>query len=701
MSSCRILNCTSPSCWSSKDECEPFKANPDIAGPGSIAASLGLAFLATATLVIGYVSDSLPDLYLSELDGAVIKGYQNSTFSMKVIPLIHRWWVTLKSRISRMPLDENSDTVKNRVLSEEQKMQRVEGFTRFVLAMSDQQLATGLAALVAALANTCTLSNFDFQMVVALAWFSSRTHLATLMVLKKYFITHPVVRNLRLIGIITMVILLLLGLATTVGATQIYYGIPLHCILSRQYKGYVTPGIAVVMVFNMLEVLLTYCTFIIPLFPQLEEWSSATLGNINKNINERSRALMSLLRGTSQEDRSFLLEGLYDESSASLRKKRLSSLKNSMEEDKTTIRMILRRFTHVYLVYRDSFLCNFPVLAFGLSNGIAQVVYIRQGYVGTRLEGLDEMGYGQIVPLFLLIIPLFAAVEASYESHAGTEDGRTTLQLQNSAVMAQTTSVDDLLLSSPPALQRASRPSLNLSADGITAINSVSSEFEAKRCKLELLFLKELNNLSKFERDIDLKDGDKHFIVIQRKVKILDEYEQLRKVECEMMSKTWMTLSIVGISTMVYALLGYVTWYDITLALVFWGDLYSFFLFRWSVESRELLKEMKIGLKERIEARDRILENNTGNQVAHSPGTGPRPFVQASPQRSSETSLSRETLNRNSNPDNTTTASSPSVAEEVLPEDDGRSFQLPGRMDTEADLGVQDVRVRRRATWTQ
>ena len=94
---------------------------------------------------------------------------------------------------------------------------RTEALTRFILALSDQQLVTGLAVLIGALTFRCTVSSYEFQVVVSLAWFSSMTHLATLDVLRDYFIRNQVVRNLRLVGMVAMMVLLAFGLVLPLG----------------------------------------------------------------------------------------------------------------------------------------------------------------------------------------------------------------------------------------------------------------------------------------------------------------------------------------------------------------------------------------------------------------------------------------------------------------------------------------------------
>lgn len=80
--------------------------------------------------------------------------------------------------------------------------------TRFVLALSDQQLVTGLAILITGYSQRCAMSGYHFDLVTDLAWFSSTTHLSTLAVLQEYLIQNPVLKAFRVAGILAMLILL-------------------------------------------------------------------------------------------------------------------------------------------------------------------------------------------------------------------------------------------------------------------------------------------------------------------------------------------------------------------------------------------------------------------------------------------------------------------------------------------------------------
>jgi hypothetical protein len=62
---------------------------------------------------------------------------------------------------------------------------RKEAVEEFIVTLSDQQLVTGLAILIAGFVK-CDISVYSFENVSAIAWFSCTTHLATLTILKRY-----------------------------------------------------------------------------------------------------------------------------------------------------------------------------------------------------------------------------------------------------------------------------------------------------------------------------------------------------------------------------------------------------------------------------------------------------------------------------------------------------------------------------------
>jgi len=82
---------------------------------------------------------------------------------------------------------------------------------KVVLSISDQQILTGLAVLIASFWTHCSISVYHFAVANDLAWFSANTHLTTLTVLTRYFRGRPKFRDSR----VSMMVCLALLLATS------------------------------------------------------------------------------------------------------------------------------------------------------------------------------------------------------------------------------------------------------------------------------------------------------------------------------------------------------------------------------------------------------------------------------------------------------------------------------------------------------
>lgn len=96
-------------------------------------------------------------------------------------------------------------------------------------ALSDQQLATGFAVMIAGYAQRCSMSIYHFKIIASLAWFSSSIHLATLGMLREYFADHRSVRNWRVAGMIVHFVMLVY--AQIIPRSEQDISLPLQCIM--------------------------------------------------------------------------------------------------------------------------------------------------------------------------------------------------------------------------------------------------------------------------------------------------------------------------------------------------------------------------------------------------------------------------------------------------------------------------------------
>ena len=96
---------------------------------------------------------------------------------------------------------------------------------KLVLSLSDQQLLTGLAVLIAALSTHYSTSRYYIALMNDLAWFSAIVHLTTLTVLQDHLLEKPVLRNWR-VGLMTIMALLLVASTVIEGQKVWYYSWP-------------------------------------------------------------------------------------------------------------------------------------------------------------------------------------------------------------------------------------------------------------------------------------------------------------------------------------------------------------------------------------------------------------------------------------------------------------------------------------------
>jgi len=154
------------------------------------------AVVTVLTVFLAYWTESLPPNRYAELDDAAI------SIVRKILHLSE------KSPASHPSPDE---------MALLQRSSRIEAIERFMLALSDQQLITAISLLIAAYGRICVISGYSFQVVAASAWFSCTTHLSTLTVLRRHFDEHKVSRTIRVI----LMMLLFLFLCITVTLAQL------------------------------------------------------------------------------------------------------------------------------------------------------------------------------------------------------------------------------------------------------------------------------------------------------------------------------------------------------------------------------------------------------------------------------------------------------------------------------------------------
>lgn len=297
-----------------------------------------------------------------------------------------------------------------------------------VMMFSDQQIVTGIAILVAGLAGlreSSDISVYHFQVVIYLAWMSSNVHLTTLTVLRSYLQSKPALRTWRVTGMSILFVLLLAALAPTVHILWTYamsdiltyyltpleaqetaillgnklgqggLGIPVRCLwrgkVNQGLIGADRHGLELTSTSVNPDAISSYIAIIIAY-----AWKTGSLF-------ERSR---QELRYWLRDRPEYLLEKAIAE--------RLKH--KSRSRIRARYRFLVALYVHLVAVsdFIESFAASLWLLSLGLVWGTLQIVIPRRlmniSYPGV-LSQENNWEFGQLMPLFLLILPLAAVIE--------------------------------------------------------------------------------------------------------------------------------------------------------------------------------------------------------------------------------------------------------------------------------------------------
>ena len=371
------------------------------------------ALITVAAIVLGYLTDSLPSYYLSPVDSDITRRFRGSGLVSLLTKWYERWnscwlafWVAGLSllRIHKPKLRDSKQS-----LTDEE---RNDALVRFVLALSDQQLVTGLAILTGAYANWCTISNYEFQVVVSLAWFSSTTHLATLDVLQDYFRDHTVVRNWRVFGMLVLLVLLIFGNITSMLSIGWPINQPLAC------KALHASALVDESDFSPFEVMQLFVpnSYLVVVY-------TGRILNLSRHLNGENRQNSPLPRMVWIVQSRFMsaYHSLPSEAREELVRNAIAMSRTDddrllarLQQEKLAWKKRIFQLVHWQREYSKSYISNIPDLLFTFSYGVAQVVASRWLGAPKLAEEANRMGFGQIVPLLLLAIPVLIAAEIYY-----------------------------------------------------------------------------------------------------------------------------------------------------------------------------------------------------------------------------------------------------------------------------------------------
>lgn len=269
-------------------------------------------------------------------------------------------------------------------------------FRQCVLVLSDQQIVTGIAILIAGFVGLAQdISVYHFQIVIYLAWMSSSVHLSALTMLAEYLSKRKALLWWRIAGMLILFVFLLVALIPT--ASNLWavlipvddngdqyisiWSIPAKCFWFRTYGIGVNPDAPL----GFVLLLVSYM------------WKVGGLFRTSRSFHHR------WVRGVPE----YYLETL-------LNKEALRSATRSKgKRTSWRYRIIMGVYVVIVAFYEfgASFAASLWLSFLGLVFGTIQIEIPRSQNLSWSAAVENKWGFGQIVPLVLLVQPLGAVLE--------------------------------------------------------------------------------------------------------------------------------------------------------------------------------------------------------------------------------------------------------------------------------------------------
>jgi hypothetical protein len=285
-----------------------------------------------------------------------------------------------------------------------------------VLLLSDQQIVTGIAICIAGFIGLHgKISVYYFQIVIMLAWMSSSVHLSALTMLGENFHKRRAVLWWRLVGMMTLFVLLLVALVPTgsnlwaiwwTGDSDDQYrttswAIPAKCFFFKTWGEGVNP-----------DAPLAYLILVLSYI-----WKVGALFNGSRNMFHRR------FRGPCD----YLLEGI-------LHREALRATKRRGRRElswKYYATMVVYVILLALFEFAASFAASLWLSLIGLLYGTIQIVVPRRQNAWWNKKE-DTWTFGQVIPLVLLIQPIGAVLESLYP-HGSERESRSNHESRSSS----------------------------------------------------------------------------------------------------------------------------------------------------------------------------------------------------------------------------------------------------------------------------
>lgn len=356
-------------------------------------------------IVIGYFTNAIPSLesepsaqtttilHKEENTENHERNFSQNKLDEQLIRVFHKI-----IKVPRGPDDEKPRGDKKQQAMDKRKR---DSFENFILTLSDQQLITGLAILIIGFLRRRLLSSYHFIIITCMAWFSSVTHLSSLTVLEGYFEKYTRLKYARLLAMLTLFIMLFIALLAFYSNHP--FQVSLQCRFEHM-QWYLNRNEAIKDGVKVSDRAKTrYICAVCVMFTLSATWLWKS---------------MRLLLPVKYQPKVFR-----NDKSAERRSKfyadkleRLSRSNASATSQRSQRYIFL--FSFVYAEFFGSFLWQIVWLYFLNFYGIRQLFWAKQIVGGVApskhrkfQEKERELGFGQLLALLLLALPLLAAIE--------------------------------------------------------------------------------------------------------------------------------------------------------------------------------------------------------------------------------------------------------------------------------------------------
>ena len=315
-------------------------------------------------------------------------------------------FVLHKSPVHEQDLDPDEKPKRDRA-------RRSKGLERFVLALSDQQLVTGLAVLIAGYTNRCSRSLYHFNIIAALGWFSSTTHLSTLAVLRAYLIDHRRVRDWRVTAMLGVFGLLVVSQTGTFTTQE--NSLSVQCV----FESFGPNGLDFLSIIQLVFVIVflgvSYVNRIRRLYTSdpdwsLQDWVVEVLARplVRRNDVRNLERIVVTSPTLSKAEKGATYRRLQQ-------RRRWWKFCRDWVKKHSALSRRVAEIRYLNQEMQSSFLGEILTLLFGVSYGISQVIINRSDIPTAGLSGdQNAMSFGQLVPLLLIALPVLAAGEVYF-----------------------------------------------------------------------------------------------------------------------------------------------------------------------------------------------------------------------------------------------------------------------------------------------